>query len=300
MVFFEFLVIFYTGMEEYIKTITEDGSITYYHTGYEEHYHSIAGAQSEAFYKFIHPSGLIEKSQSETVKILDVPFGLGVNALTSLEYYQNVEIFAVEKDPDICFISLQDEIPVKSKKILESLKTYGKYHRDNQKLSLRMGDARIVLGSNEISGQKFDAVFLDPFSPQKNPELWTLEFFRLLFRLLNENGLVLTYSSALPVRAGLLRAGFFVGQTPAFGRKRGGTLAAKNPDKITIPLHPEEEYLLHHTTGKIPYRDYHLCMPPEKILVLREKTVRRAVKQGILKTIKKGIREYQKENTISD
>ena len=298
--FFAFLVIFYTGMEKYIKTITEDGSITYYHTGYEEHYHSIAGAQSEALYKFIIPSGLIEKSQSETVKILDVSFGLGVNALTSLEYYKNVEIFAVEKDPDICFISLQDEIPVKSEKILKNLKTQGKYHKENQKLTLRIGDARSVLSSHVISGQKYDAVFLDPFSPHKNPELWTVEFFRLLFRLLNENGLILTYSSALPVRAGFLRAGFFVGQTPAFGRKRSGTLAAKNPDKITIPLQPEEEYLLHHTTGKIPYRDYHLCMPTENIFALREKTVSRAVKLGILKTIKKGIREYQKENAISD
>ncbi len=69
----------------YLKKTTEDSSITYYSKEYKEHYHSVFGAKTEALQKFIKPAKLEERAKSKSVRILDVPFGLGYNSLCTLE-----------------------------------------------------------------------------------------------------------------------------------------------------------------------------------------------------------------------
>lgn len=63
----------------------------------------------------------------------------------------------------------------------------------------------------------YDAVFLDPFSPLKSPELYSVEFFKTLKVLMKDDGMILTYTSAAPVRSALVEAGFHVGEGPSFG-----------------------------------------------------------------------------------
>jgi tRNA U34 5-methylaminomethyl-2-thiouridine-forming methyltransferase MnmC len=113
--------------------------------------------------------------------------------------------------------------------------------------------------------ESFDAIFHDPFSPQKMPELWTVELFEHYNRLLEAQcGKLLTYSAAAAVRGGLREAGFEVAKTPALGSKNGGTIAWLSawpmaPDSAlhpitAIPMEAWEKDYLQSKAG-IPYRD---------------------------------------------
>ena len=47
---------------------------------------------------------------------------------------------------------------------------------------------------------KFDLIYLDGFSPQKYPQLWTIEFLSKVIQKLNPQGYLITYSSSAAVR----------------------------------------------------------------------------------------------------
>ncbi|MBO5722722.1 MAG: TIGR01212 family radical SAM protein, partial [Lentisphaeria bacterium] len=74
-----------SGSNAFVVTRTADGTPTLYHPGYLQHFHSLAGAGSEAEKKFAEPSGLTARlkqaaARGETVRLLDIGFGLGGNA----------------------------------------------------------------------------------------------------------------------------------------------------------------------------------------------------------------------------
>ncbi|MEO0688329.1 MAG: MnmC family methyltransferase, partial [Cyanobacteria bacterium J06649_11] len=98
-----------------------------------------------------------------------------------------------------------------------------------------------------------DAIFLDPFSPRKCPQLWTVEFISLLAQCLKPSGRLATYSASAAVRTALLNAGLKIGSTHGAGRKSPGTISAFEYKELP-PLSPmEQEHL--QTRAAIPYRD---------------------------------------------
>ena len=60
--------------------ITRDGSPTLYLPELDEHYHSMHGAVQEAKHVFII-NGYLTRNEKEEIKILEVGFGSGLNAL---------------------------------------------------------------------------------------------------------------------------------------------------------------------------------------------------------------------------
>ncbi len=82
------------------------------------------------------------------------------------------------------------------------------------------------------------AIAYDPFSPRRNPELWTLRTFQQLFRRLDpaQPCLLATYSRSSRVRVALLLAGFFVGRGCPVGVKEETTVAANTPQWLEEPL----------------------------------------------------------------
>ena len=111
-----------------------------------------------------------------------------------------------------------------------------------------------------------DLVLLDPFSPRRCPQLWTLEFLAALARLLAPEGRLLTYCTAAAVRHGLERVGLSIAsvipprdQTTAVagGPWSWGTAASPSPlpgGASLRPLSPRErEHLA--TRAAEPYRD---------------------------------------------
>ena len=73
-------------------------------------------------------------------------------------------------------------------------------------LSLHLGDASCIT----LPTGPFDAVYLDAFSPDSNPECWTDAFLSELHTRMAPRGVLTTYCAKGSVRRSLASAGFFV------------------------------------------------------------------------------------------
>jgi tRNA U34 5-methylaminomethyl-2-thiouridine-forming methyltransferase MnmC len=81
-------------------------------------------------------------------------------------------------------------------------------------------------------------ILFDPWSPAKNPAMWTAPLFADLFALLDPARpcAMPTYSRSTMTRVALLLAGFRVGAGRAAGQKEQTTIAANTPRLIDEPL----------------------------------------------------------------
>jgi tRNA U34 5-methylaminomethyl-2-thiouridine-forming methyltransferase MnmC len=266
---------FETGME---PIQTDDGSITFFSNDWKEHYHTKAGARLEAEKKFVEPSGLVSKLQTSDIQLLDVCFGLGNNSLAALCAAGNaphqLNITALEMDKRVvraaaaCFQPLEPD-PVDWNQTLQKLLESAVVFPNLGKIDLQFGDARWLI--QNIEDNVFDVVFHDPFSSQHCPELWTVEFFRQLFRVLKPDGVLLTYSSSQPVRGAMREAGFHLAETVPGQPLGNGTIASPStlPDDFPDIGKLDER-------RSIPYRDSHLCNTAKTILRQRQETLEAA------------------------
>ena len=212
------------------KIVTDDGSVTVYHEELQETYHTKSGAKEEAIKKHCEALNIIEKKNQKT-KILDICFGLGYNAVAALEKLDNTEIHCYENDLQILQEIEHIEIDFKHwkevqkfiKGFLENSQT--EYAFGRTKLVMHYGDFREQIMNMEADS--VDYVFFDPFSPAKVPELWTLEVFKTIAKILKINGKISTYSCARKVRDNMKEAGLIVTDGPTIGRRSPSTIAIK-------------------------------------------------------------------------
>jgi len=123
----------------------------------------------------------------------------------------------------------------------------------NLTADLLIGDARQQIQTLVKSGFQADVIFLDPFSPPRCPQLWTVEFLRLVAQCLHPQGLLATYSGAAAVRTALRLAGLHIGSLAAPGRRWPSTLATWTAPHRPSLSQQEQEHL--ETRAAIPYRD---------------------------------------------
>jgi tRNA U34 5-methylaminomethyl-2-thiouridine-forming methyltransferase MnmC len=208
-----------------LETIkTKDNSTTFRNTLIDETYHSTTGAKEEAVEKYALPCGI---SDREEVKILDVCFGLGYNSAAAIDMFKGkrIEIVGLENDTDILDMISKIDYPFSSKEIIIKLTKEKKYTSEKVRAQIIVGDARESV--KKLPALTFDVVFFDPFSPKKCPELWTLQFFSDVYRVMKKGGVLVTYSCAGIVRRNMQAAGFVVSDGPRVGRKSPGTIARK-------------------------------------------------------------------------
>lgn len=241
---------------------TADGSFTLRHPELGETYHAQEGAQSEAHSKFITPSHLQERLRKGPVRILDVGFGLGVNCREALDIKGTgpLHIDSVEVEPEALERGL---LLFPDDPLLLDLQRNRLHMRPNREVHLHLGDLRDLLA--DLPGP-YDLIFHDPFSPLKNTECWTVEFFTRLRARLKADGALLTYSQSGVVRAALEQAGYHIGSTPAVPPHRGGTIATLDPALLDLPLPPQTH---------LPYREPHTHATPRDIRSAREANVRK-------------------------
>ncbi len=120
--------------------------------------------------------------------------------------------------------------------------------------------------------KEYDVIFLDAFTTNKCPQLWSLDFINELYRLTAPNGVLLTYSNSVVVRNTFFEAGYFVGKILNKDNKSIGTIASKDNKKIKYKLNEYEQGLLKTRAG-IPYRDYNLLSTAEEIINNRNNEV---------------------------
>ena len=272
---------------------TADGSVTLYHPKYRQHFHSLAGADAEAEHKFIEVSSIREKfagsSENNPVRVLDVGFGLGGNTIATIkaarQYGGFARITALEMDSRVIEAAMALH-PANSEtfQILNQLLLNHHFNCPYGSVELILNDARKSVV--QLQDHCFDFIWLDGFSPDCNPELWSYDFIRKLAGILAPQGEILTYSASFPLRGAMLRAKLAVGETEPFGRRKGGTIAAHNPEHITSPLREKERNIILHSTAGVPLRDFNLAMSAKDITDYHARLVAKLRKAGVPKWFK--------------
>jgi len=214
--------------------VTGDGSTTLFNSDFNEHYHSTFGAITESKHVFIE-NGL-QALRNDPVTVFEIGFGTGLNAylacLNAKHNKRSVTYYAIEKFP-------------LEKPILSSL-NYPAL------LATEEADHQIFTALHEAEWEKpvaitgtftlfkiradlcsfhpqfhYNVVFFDAFAPDRQPEMWTSEIFRVLFDNLSPGGLLTTYCVKGQVKRSMKEAGFSVEKLPGPPGKREMLRAAK-------------------------------------------------------------------------
>ncbi len=183
------------------------------------------GAYAEALEKHVLACRIPElAAQATSLKILDVCYGLGYNSGVALELASKVnpncavEIIALENDPEIIKLIASLEVP-------EHYREAHALLSNNASIQLLLGDARKTITG--LESNYFDAIFFDPFSPAKCPELWQAQFVAEIVRTAKPGAYISTYSSSRIAKDSFQAAGCSIEEGPKLGRRNGGVLARK-------------------------------------------------------------------------
>lgn len=267
--------------------LTRDGSFTFFSTAFGESFHSGQGAKSEAFAKFARVTDLAGRSMRPTLRLLDVCYGLGYNSAAAIETIWksnpqcNIELYALELDNTVAIgattQALLDSWTLEVQGILKELATTQNVKRDYLTAHLWIGDARSTIQILSAQGFQADAIFFDPFSPRKCPQLWTVEFFKAVSLCLAPDGILATYSRSASVRSAMRAVGLTIGSIPvgpdaASGEWSQGTVAAHPGMKL--PMLSEMEYEHLETRAGVAYRDPSLVGTRDEILAQHEQDQR--------------------------
>ncbi len=136
---------------------------------------------------------------------------------------------------------------------------------NNISIKFHIGDARHKIDNLD---NKYDVVFLDAFSSQKDPTLWTIDFISKVKQKMNNDSLLITYSKSTPFRSALLQLGFCVGKT-FINDIDMGTVASLNKNNILNFLSDFDIQLIKTRSG-IVYRDSEYSLSSTDILKNRE------------------------------
>ncbi len=73
-------------MTDFHPYFTHDGSVGLYSPQFNDIYHSATGALTEAYEKFIYPSDIESLMSKESIKVLDICYGIGYNSKSFLNF----------------------------------------------------------------------------------------------------------------------------------------------------------------------------------------------------------------------
>lgn len=214
------------------KVITFDNTETFLNEAVNETYHSYTGAVDEAFKKYVIPCKIKELAKIGNLRILDVCSGMGYNSAAAIQAILETnpdcpaEVVGLEFDPEIIKEIQNVNPPIdfyqRYKQInLENLE----FKEKNISIKVILGDARETI--KQLPADHFDAVFFDPFSPKAMPEMWTEDFFKEVYRVMNKTAIFATFTCARMARDNMAKAGLFYDDGPIVGRRGPGTIATK-------------------------------------------------------------------------
>jgi len=220
---------------------TADGSKTIHLPDLNEQYHSKHGALQESLHVFIQ-MGLLHFARNKTdIKILEIGFGTGLNALltffeakkTNLKIeYTGIEAFPVTESEwkVLNYGSLVNDNDGNS--IFESIQSAR--WETNCEISKNFLLKKEKKKFQEIEYQAvFDLIYFDAFGARVQPDLWTEDIFEIMYNALKDNGVLVTYSAKGSVRRAMQAVGFIVEHLPGPPGKREMLRATKHStDKL--------------------------------------------------------------------
>jgi queuine tRNA-ribosyltransferase len=219
------------------------------HMGHGEVMHPAGGPWEEANRLYVEQTALAQKLVAQgmpPLRILDIGLGAAANAVAALtaavtlgkKRVRELEIVSLEIDlapVRLALAHLDGFAYLKDwQEAVTTLMDQGRWEGKGLKWTLLHGDAREQL---KLAGRDFDIVFHDPFSPEHNPTLWTVDWFNQVKAVCRDERTVLTtYSAATPTRLSLLLSGFFVGAGLSTGTRVETTIAAISANALERPL----------------------------------------------------------------
>lgn len=192
-----------------------DGSHTLRVASLNENYHSHKGALTESQYVFLS-MGLDLFSEKESIRLLEVGFGTGLNAmLTALAKgrpavrYTSLETYPLSWD----LVSKMNYAALTKDPYAEEL--FKTLHHAQWNVEVKIDDdfyldKRHLALQKFISPSSFDLVYYDAFAPHAQPELWELAIWQKLFDMMASKAVLVTYCAKGQVRRDMQTAGFEV------------------------------------------------------------------------------------------
>jgi queuine tRNA-ribosyltransferase len=222
---------------------------------YGETFHPKVGPQVEARCVYFQPMQIMQRLETaqDPFCVWDIGLGSAGNILNLIREHRHIRAhldlhsFDMTLEPLLFAIRHAGKLPYLEgfESILEVFTRQGQVTFTHGKLSiqwhLHLGDLRDGFDGPSSKSMSPDAVMYDPYSPLKNPELWSLPAFSRLRHSLVSAATLATYSRSTSVRVALLLAGFFVGQGGAVGEKEETTVAATQDGLIDFLL--DEQWL---------------------------------------------------------
>lgn len=196
--------------------LTADGSHSVYNAEVGQHYHSVNGAKQESERVFIELGlqAAFERFADEPLHVFEMGFGTGLNALLTLreaeKHRRLVHYEAVETQP----LSLEeakqlnfDVLLGTSSQLALHQAPWGVETAITPAFTMTRHQTRL---QDFRTTEPFHLIYFDAFPPGTQPELWTVEIFAQMARMLVPGGMLTTYCSKSSVQHNLKAAGFRV------------------------------------------------------------------------------------------
>lgn len=205
---------------------TLDGSTTIHLPDWNESYHSKHGAIQEAYHVFIQ-NGLNTFS-GQPISILEIGFGTGLNAfitfLESKKSNQKIDYHGVEAYP-ISIEEISQMNYVSKLNAISDTTIFDHIHQCEWQTKIEISSLFSLTKRKQFFEQiededKFDLIYFDAFGYRVQPELWSTEIFRKMYKALKSNGTLVTYAARGVVKRSLIEVGFRVEKLPGPPGKR--------------------------------------------------------------------------------
>ncbi|MES2956377.1 MAG: FAD-dependent 5-carboxymethylaminomethyl-2-thiouridine(34) oxidoreductase MnmC [Pseudomonadota bacterium] len=209
---------------------------TPYSPRFGDRYRSELGGLGQSREVFLHGCGLPEAwAHQPQWRILETGFGLGLNFLVTwqawkadparprLLHFVSTEAFpasaadmlrAATAHPEL--MPLAQQLQAQCWGLLPGVHRLV-FEEGRVLLSLCIGDTQAVLREQHFEA---DSVYLDGFSPSKNPDIWDLYTLKAVARCCRRGTRIASWTIARSVLDGLSQCGFAVRKTPGLPPKR--------------------------------------------------------------------------------
>ncbi|WP_336094457.1 tRNA (5-methylaminomethyl-2-thiouridine)(34)-methyltransferase MnmD [Leeuwenhoekiella sp. CH_XMU1409-2] len=217
---------------------TGDGSTTIQITDWNEQYHSMHGAVKEARHVFLKMGldfWMNENPDQNSLHILEIGFGTGLNALLTLMHaekssvnllYEGVEAYPVSSEE----LAQLNYLEAADAQAFEAV--FEKMHQ------LPWEQTEIITEAFQLKKRKqtfetledqdqHDLIYFDAFGARVQPELWEEPIFEKMYRALKAGGVLVTYAAKGSVRRAMQAVGFKVERLPGPPGKREMLRAVK-------------------------------------------------------------------------
>lgn len=220
--------------------VTSDNSRSLFIPGLNETYHSIHGAMNESDHIFIK-AGLIPLIDNGEIKILEMGFGTGLNALLTLaettKHNASVQYHTIEKFP-IAFDLIQeiDHPTNTNQEVFRS--AFEKMHLIEWNTPVKISPLFLFskfqtdILDIKLTENFYTLIYYDAFAPKIQPELWDYPVMQKMYDCLTPGGILVSYCAQGQFRRNLRQAGFDVTRGKGPHGKREITIAYKSGVKL--------------------------------------------------------------------